>query len=394
MWFKKKRVYADAAAATPLSRRSKKELLRLLDLYGNAGALHGEGVAAKKELEKARRAIAGSIGAHADEIVFTGSGTEANNLAINGVLNPLVRDVRLRKSNIGEVHAITSAIEHQSVQGPLRAISNLSVTEVGVDEHGLVFPNAVTMAVTPATRFVTIQLINSEMGAIEPVREIAKELRRVTDRKIYLHTDASQAPLWLDINVEKLGVDLMTLDAQKVLGPKGVGILYIRRGTPVEPIIWGGKQERGLRAGTENLPLAGAFAVALADAQKGVDKRAKKITQVRDYLWSEIKKVLPDAVLNGPTGAPRVANNINVSIPGLEAQMAVVSLDTLGVAASTRSTCAIGADEPSHVIKALGGPAELAGTAIRLTLLPDASYADAKRIAEALKETAERYRRS
>lgn len=392
MWFKP-RIYADAAAATPISARSKRELVRLLSLYGNAGALHKEGVEAKKELEKARKAIAGSIGAHADEIIFTASGTEANNLALHGLLRPmLLQD--------GEVHAITCAIEHQSVLEPLRALERegLYVTTLEVDKEGLVDPEALRGALNEETALVSVQLVNSEVGTIEPVRELAKVLRK-NNKKIYFHTDASQAPLWVDISVEKLGVDLMTLDAQKVLGPKGIGALYVRRGTPIEPILWGGKQEQALRGGTENVPQAGAFAVALADAKSGVEERAKNMTVARDYLWSEIKKLIPDAILNGPSTHTnqdrpgfRVANNLSVSVPGLEAEMAVVSLDALGVAASTRSACTIGDAEPSHVIKALGVPQELAGTAIRLTLLPGATRSQMRRIAAALKETSDRYR--
>jgi len=386
--FWKKRIYADAAAATPLSAHSRDELVRLLGLYGNAGALHTEGVDAKKELEKARKSIADSIGAHADEIVFTASGTEGNNLALHGALRPLLLQQ-------GEVHAITCAIEHQSILEPLRALERegLYTTVLPVDSEGVVSPDSLREALNDETALVSIQLVNSEVGTIEPVRELAKVLRK-HNKKILFHTDASQAPLWVDINVEKLGVDLMTLDGQKVLGPKGIGALYVRRGTHVEPILWGGKQERALRGGTENVPQAGAFAVALADAQSGVEERVKKMTEVRDYCWSEIQKLLPDAILNGPnpSGSTRVANNLSVSIPGLEAEMAVVSLDALGVAASTRSACNIGSDEPSHVIKALGVPKEMAGTAIRLTLLPGVSFSEARRIASALKETATRYR--
>lgn len=384
--FWKKRVYADAAAATPLSRRARRELVRLLPLYGNAGALHREAVEARKELERARHSIAASIGAHADEIVFTASGTEGNNLALQGLLRPML----LAGQN---VHAITIAIEHQSILEPLRQLvrEGLAVTEVGVDSQGLVLPNAIVDAVRPETVLVSVQLVNSEVGTIEPVREIAKGLRRA-NRKIYFHTDASQAPLWVDINVEKLGVDLMTLDGQKVLGPKGIGVLYVRRGTPVESILWGGKQERGLRGGTENTPQAGSFALALADAQRDVEKRVKKMTDVRDFLWQEIKRLIPAALINGPEGGARVANNLNVSVPNLEAEMAVISMDALGVAVSTRSACNIGSQEPSHVIKAIGVPPELAGTAIRITLVPDATFGDARRIAAALFETAERYK--
>ncbi len=384
--FWKKHIYADAAAATPISVRSKRELVRLLSVYGNAGALHKEGVEAKKELEYARKSIASSIGAHADEIIFTASGTEANNLALQGLLKPMI----LEK---GEVHAITCAIEHKSVLEPLLALERegLYTTVLPVDEQGIVSLESLREAVNEETALVSIQLVNSEVGTIEPVREIAKALRK-NNKKVYFHTDASQAPLWVDINVEKLGVDMMTLDAQKIMGPKGVGALYIRRGTPVEPILWGGKQESGLRSGTENVASVGAFAVALADAKAGVVERAERVAEVRNYLWTEIKKLIPNAVVNGPTFANRVSNSLNVSVPGLEAEMAVVSLDALGVAASTRSACTAGSDEPSHVIKALGVPKELSGTAIRLTLLPDATHSDARRVASALKQTADLYR--
>jgi len=250
----------------------------------------------------------------------------------------------------------------------------------------------VPMALKPNTALVSVQLVNSEVGSILPVREIAKELRRA-GRKIYFHTDAAQAPLWVDVNVEKLGCDLMTIDGQKVLGPKGVGVLYIRRGTPIESILWGGKQERGLRGGTENAPQAASFAEALQDAQKNFEKTAQHAAAVRDYLWDEIKRILPDAILNGTAlGGYRAANNLNVSVPGLNADMATVAMDALGVAVSTRSACNIGDEEPSHVIKALGVPRALAGTAIRITLLPSATKREASRIAAALKEVAQRYR--
>ena len=392
----KKRVYADAAAATPLGPRSRREMLRLLDLYGNAGALHQEGVVAKKELEQARKTIANSIGAHADEIVFTASGTEGNNLALHGALRPLLLER-------GEVSAITCAIEHLSILEPLRALERegLYTTVLPVDSAGIVAADALADAVNEQTALVSVQLVNSEVGTIEPLREMAKKIRKMRASRqaqgeqlpLYFHTDASQAPLWVGINVEQLGVDLMTLDAQKVLGPKGIGALYIRRGTHVEPILWGGSQEHGLRGGTPNVPLAGAFAVALADAQTGVEERAQNIAEVRDYCFEEIKKLIPDALLNGPElGDARVANNINVSVPGLAADMAVVALDVEGVAASTRSACNIGEEEPSHVIQALGVPPELAGTAIRITLLPDATKRQARFVAEALAAVAARYR--
>ncbi|MEI6864238.1 MAG: cysteine desulfurase family protein [Candidatus Adlerbacteria bacterium] len=413
MWFRKKRLYVDAAAATPISPRAKQELVRLLDLYGNPGALHKEAVEAKKELDLARDSIAASIGAHADEIIFVASGTEANNLSITGVLLPLLRAGKKASPVDGlrpRVHAITSVIEHHSVLEPLRALQSegLLLTELPVDSEGLVSAEQVTNAITDTTVFVSVQLINSEIGTIEPIRDIAKVLRRAS-HKIYFHCDASQAPLWLPVNVEKLGVDLLTLDAQKILGPKGVGALYVRRGVVLEPMMRGSKQERGLRGGTENTPLVGSFAVALAAAQKGVIERAARIAAVRDACIAEIQKYIPDVHINGPAQNPlrqsavpqpgsapafphRVANNINLSVPGLDREMAVIGLDAEGVAATTRSACNVVDKDPSHVIEAIGTPKELHTTAIRITFLPDATHADARRVARALTEIARRYR--
>lgn len=403
--FWSKRIYADAAASTPLSRRAKKELVRVLDMYGNPGALHKEALAAKQELDRARKTIAEAIGAHADEIVFTASGTEANNLAILGTLGPRLR--------LGEkLSAVTSVVEHQSVLAPLRALERegLVLSVVGVQQDGVIFPNAVPDAMRADTALVSIQLINSEMGAVQPVREIAKALRR-SNTNILFHIDASQAPLWMDIKVEKLGVDLLTLDAQKIMGPKGIGVLYIKRGTLIDPVIWGGGQERGKRAGTENAPLAAAFAVALKDAQAGVERRAKQVSAVRDYLWQEIKKALPETILHGPEipsepalraarpsptvsgGNFRAANNLNFSIPGLDGQMCVVAMDAAGIAISTRSACSTDDEEPSYVIAALGVSKKTAQEAVRITLLPDASRRDAQRITQVLSEIANRYRK-
>ncbi len=385
--FWSKRIYADAAASTPLSRRAKAELVRVLAIYGNPGALHKEALAAKQELEAARTTIADAIGAHADEIVFTASGTEANNLALMGTLGPRLR--------LGEkLSATTSVIEHQSVLAPLQALERegLTLSVAQVQPDGLLFPNAVPDAMQADTALVSIQLINSEMGAVQPVQGIAKALRR-TQTPVLFHIDASQAPLWMDIKVEKLGVDMMTLDAQKIMGPKGIGCLYIKRGTLIDPVIWGGGQEKGRRAGTENAPLAASFAAALKDAQQGVERRAKKIAAVRDFLWQEILKGMPDAVLHGPQGENRAANNLNFSIPGLDGQMCVVAMDAAGVAISTRSACSSDDEEPSYVIAALGVAPKVAKEAVRITLLPDASYSDARRIALVLDEIVKRYKK-
>jgi cysteine desulfurase len=392
MMWKKKRVYADAAASTPVSRNAQKELFRLLGLYGNPGALHTEALLAAAELDLARESVAEVIGAHPDEIVFTSGGTESNNLAIDGFLHTLLVSGE-------EVHAITSAIEHPSVLQPLRALreEGLTITELPVNSAGLVSPKELAEAVTENTVFVSVQLVNSEVGTVQPVREIAKELRRIRKEReegsfpLYLHVDASQAPLWKKVQVDKLGVDLLTLDGQKILGPKGVGILYVRREVQIEPQQRGGGQERGLRSGTENVALAGSFAVALRDAQAAEAQTSKRIAELRDFLLQEILKRIPTAAVNGAVGDERVANNLSISIPGLTGEMAVIALDAFGVAASTRSACDSSAQEPSHVLVALGLSTEQANGAIRLTLLPTATKEEMLRVADALKEVKNLY---
>ncbi len=382
-------IYADAAASTPIHPRVGKRMIALLDTFGNPGGLHAEALAAAQELEGARREIAEAIGAHSDEIIFTASGTESNDLAIFGVLRPLLREHK-------SVHAITLPIEHPSVLEPLEYLKKhegLSLTHVEVDGGGLVSPKDVYEAIAPNTAFISIQLVNSEIGVIEPVREIAKMIRRARRERaeagntlpIVFHVDAAQAPLYLDLKVDALGVDLMTLDAQKVQGPKSIGVLYRRRGIDVEPMILGGTQERGQRAGTGNCVLAAAFAEALAIAQKGVEARTKKVAVVRDYLLSEIQKAIPSAEING-TMKSRIPNNLNISIPGLDGETAVIALDAAGIAISTRSACSTEDENPSHVLAALGHSQGRARTAVRITLLPDATKQDAKRITRALFE--------
>ena len=391
------RIYLDAAAATPLSGVAHRELLRLLGVYGNPGALHQEALAAKAKLDRSREMVATAIGAHTDEIIFTSGGTEANNLAIRGTLAPLL-------GTGSRVHAITSAIEHPSVLEPLRALvpDGLELTELPVNEAGLVSAKELAAAVTDHTAFVSVQLVNSEIGTIEPIRAIAKEIRRIRKDRLQrsdlctqplcFHCDASQAPLWLTVGVEQLGVDLLTLDGQKIMGPKGVGALYVRRGTTLQPQSRGGGQEKGRRGGTEDVPLCGSFSAALIDAQHDTSIRSAHTASLRDLLCSKIMRLMPEARVNGAVGDERVANNLNISIPGLDGEMAVIALDAEGVAASTRSACDSSDEQPSHVLVALGlEPIRIKG-ALRLTLLPTTTKKDVLRAAHILADVAKRYR--
>ncbi len=394
MQFFKRRVYADAAAATPLSKRAHAELSRLLHIYGNAGGLHREALAAKVELEAARERAAQAIRAHADEIFFTSGGTEANNMALGGVVSAMA-------GKYGDLHAITLSIEHPSVLEPLRAMAlegHIELTELPVEKDGRLDLKVLKEAMRPNTALISIQMVNSEIGTIQDIREIAKIVRhekklRDSALPLLFHTDASQAPLWLPLAVESLGIDLMTLDGQKIMGPKGVGLLFVKRGTPLQPVVFGGGQERGMRSGTENVPLIGSFAAALEDAQKNVEKTAERVASVRDFLMNEIQRLVPASSIYGVLGEWRVANNVNVRIPGLLGDMAVLALDVEGVAASTRSACSSDDEAPSHVIRALGATPQDAREAIRVSLLPSATRADARAIALALKKVVRRHSR-
>lgn len=381
----------DAAAATPMRPEVVRSIQEVAELFGNPGALHAEGVKARARLEEARREAAEAIGAHADEIVFTGSGTESNNLAIFGVVGTPFS----HSQGCENVHIITTTIEHPSVLEPIRALEGCGarVTYLSVDGEGRISLPDVKAALTDETRLVTIGMINSEIGTIQDIRGIAKIIR---DRKKegmpvpLFHVDAAQAPLWLKLNVEQLHPDLLTLDAQKMHGPKGAGLLYVRRGVTLRPHTLGGGQERGLRSGTESVSLAVGLARALSLAQKECEVNTTRVSMVRDALLATIEKLLPDIRLTG-SREHRVANNLNVSVPGLIGERAVLALSAWGVAASTRSACAAKDEELSHVIRTVADT-ERARTAVRFTLLPTASASDAQTAAKLLAKAATQYR--
>lgn len=395
----RREVYADAAAATPLSPRASHELIRLLSVYANPGGLHNAARAAKDELIAARERVAEAIHAHPDEILFTSGGTEANNMALGGVVGALA-------GSVGDLHVLTTAIEHPSVLEPLRAMSlegHIEHEELPVEADGRLSLAVVKAAIRPTTGLISVQLINSEIGTIQDIRELMKLARHERKARLtkdgphalplVVHCDASQAPLWLPVHVESLGVDLMTLDGQKCMGPKGVGALFVKRGTPLQPVVFGGGQERGLRSGTENVPLIGSFSVALHEAQAGVEERARDVSHIRDFLITSLMHELPEAQIFGAQGEWRTANNCSVRIPGLLGDMAVVALSAHGIMASTRSACSSDDEAPSHVIKALGVAPQVAREAVRITLLPTVSIADTKAIVRALKKVVHRYKR-
>ena len=302
----RRRIYLDYAATTPLDSRVEKAMRPFLRVkFGNPSSIHTEGVAAKKAMDGARTSVARCLEAHADEIVFTSGGTEANNLALYGVLNHLAntdgRRYLLKKQ--GKPHIVTTNIEHASVLEPLRELERqgrVSVTYVPVESNGIVKPEKIIAAIRPNTALVSVMYANNEIGTIQPIRKIGQLLAPLRNSKFIIHnspsekrypvfhSDACQAPLYLRCLVNALRVDLLTLDAHKMYGPKGVGILYARRGTPLSSLLLGGGQEKGLRSTTENVSGVVGLAKALELAIAERERESRRLEKLRDYFYSQI----------------------------------------------------------------------------------------------------------
>lgn len=363
----------------------------------NPSSIHGEGVRAAAHLAAARRRAAAVLGVSPTEIVFTGGGTESNNLAVFGPARFYNRQFKKHP------HIITSVIEHHSVLRPLQALeaNGVSVTYLPVDKEGLVDPKEVERALRPETVLVSVMLANNEIGTIEPLKEIARVIRRWRQAQgtpyPYLHTDACQAPHYLDLKVPAWGVDLLTLNSAKLAGGAGVGLLYVRRGLELAPLLYGGGQENGWRSGTENVKGISAFVKALEKAQGERVKVAARLTVLRDYFISQILK-LPGTVLNGPSTslgaiAPRLPNNINISFADCEAEQLVLELDARGVAASAGAACSQPGGDTSYVVKALGRSEGEAAGALRLTLGPKTTKAELDYVLKILPPILQKLRR-
>ncbi len=353
-----RRVYLDHAATTPVLPEVADAMRPYLtDIFGNPSSVHSFGQEAKRALDASRDTVARIIGADASEIYFTSGGTEADNLALIGVA----------RANVGKGnHIVTSAVEHHAVLETCEFLetSGVEVTVVPVDGHGLVDPADVERAITDKTILVSIMHANNEIGTVEPIAEISRITR---ERGILFHTDAVQTVGAIPVNVDELGVDLLSLTAHKFYGPKGVGALYVRRGTRLARLIHGGAQERDRRAGTENVPGIVGLAKALEISQDGIEERAQAQSELRDYLIRGLTARIEGVRLNGhPT--ERLPNNVNVSIENVEGESLLLSLDMAGVAASSGSACTSGALEPSHVLHAIGQPLEAVHGSIRFAL--------------------------
>lgn len=358
--------YLDHAATTPVSPEALAAMRPYFsDAYGNPSSLYELAQQSRHALDEARERCARVLGARTGEVVFTSGGTESDNAAIVGAALAL-------RAKGG--HVVTTAIEHHAVLHACDLLETLGfeVTRLPVSRDGLVSVEDAVAAVTERTAVVSVMLANNEVGTIQPVAEIAARVKARAKElgvETVVHTDAVQGAGYLDLNVNRLGVDMLSLSAHKFHGPKGVGLLYIRRNTPFTPTQVGGAQERDRRAGTENVPAIVGMSVALEAAERERAANAAAVGALRDRLIGAVRDRVPDARLNGHL-VERLPNNVNFSFPGVEGEPLLLGLDLAGVAASSGSACTAASLEPSHVLLALGMRADLARASLRLTLGP------------------------
>ena len=357
-------VYLDNAGTTPMDPQVLEAMLPYFSSsYGNPSSLHSMGQEARCALDDARDRVAAVLKCRSREVVFTGSGTEADNAAVFGVATALQET---------GTHIITSSVAHHAVLHSCQHLEPLGfdVTYLPVDSYGMIHPEDVYQAMNSRTTLVTVMYANNEIGTINPISEISQAVRqraKELNRTIAFHTDAVQAAGYLDLDVGRLGVDLLSLSGHKFYGPKGTGVLFVRRGTPILPLILGGGQERERRSGTENIPGIVGLSVALQAADARREEGSAHCTALRDRRIGHITNNISGSRLNGhPT--ERLPNNVNFSFQGVEGEPILLGLDMAGIAASSGSACSSGSLEPSHVLLALGQSAELARGSLRLTL--------------------------
>ena len=372
------RIYADHAATTKLREEALEAMLPWLrEGYGNASSLYKLGREARKAVENARRTVAGVLGADKNEIFFNSGGTEGDNTALRGVM-----------ACAAGRHIVSTAMEHHAVLHTLEALekSGCSVTLVQPDRTGHISPDDIRAALRPDTALISVMTVNNELGTIQPVREIATLAH---ERGILFHTDAVQAAGHIPLNVRELGVDLLTLSAHKFGGPKGVGAIYIRRGTPCAPYLTGGAQEHGARAGTENVAGIVGLARALELSAAEADEEARQLTALRQRLTDGILQI-PHVRENG--GEPRLPGIANFSFAAIEGEYIAMMLDNDGIAVSPGSACAAGSEEPSHVLTAIGLDRAAAKGGLRISLGRENTQADVDAILASVQRAAEKLR--
>jgi cysteine desulfurase len=377
------RVYFDYNATTPLAPDVADAVARATrDLFGNASSVHYFGQQAKAAIDEARAATAALLHADPSEVVFTSGGTESDNFAIRGAADAL--------EPTGRRHLIASAIEHEAVLNTFKALSRRGwrTTLLRVDQTGVVSPDRLREAITPDTALVSVMHANNEIGTIQPIAELAAIAR---EHGALMHTDAVQSSGKIPIDVATLGADLLSLSAHKFNGPKGVGVLWIKRGTRLQPILTGGKHERNRRAGTENVPAIVGLGVAARLAAGKLAAEGGRVAALRDRLEAGILAGVPGTAANGATDA-RVPNTTNISFDRIEAESLLIALDLEGIAVSTGSACSSGTLEPSHVLRAMGFPPHRTQNSLRFSLGMFSTEQEVDRVVDALPRLVQKLR--
>lgn len=378
-----RKVYLDHSATTPVDPEVASLMMTYYtEKYGNPSSIHSFGQEAKQALEEARRQVADFIGAKPEEIIFTSGGTEADNLAIIGATKAYQKKGK---------HLITSAVEHHAVLETLEylAKNGFELTILPVDENGRVSVEDVKKAIRPDTIFMSIMHANNEVGTIQPIAEIGRIAR---ERGVIFHVDAVQSLGKIPVNVDAMNVDMLTISSHKIYGPKGVGALYVRKGIRLTPRAHGGGQEKKRRSGTENTPGIIGFGKACELSQERMAEEALRLEKLRDRLLHGITERIDHVKVNGPQGSERLPNNVNVSIQFVEGESLLLSLDMLGIAASSGSACTSGSLDPSHVLLAMGMPHEIAHGSLRFSLGRQNTQEDVDYVLDQLPKIVERLR--
>lgn len=387
-----KKIYLDYAATTPLDKGVLNEMLPYFnDNFGNPSSVHNMGQIASMAIDETRKKVGNLINANISEIIFTSGATESNNLAIRGILSHYYAK---NGKNAPKPHFITSTIEHHCVLETAESLQKadlIDVTFLSVDAEGLINLEKIKEAIQENTIFISIMYVNNEIGTVQPINEIGELIKKINSNrknKIIFHTDAVQALNYFDCDVKKLGVDMLSFSAHKFYGPKGVGVLYVKKGTPIKGVQTGGVQEFKLRAGTQNVPAIVGLGKAIDEIK---NNNADKIKELRDYMIERVLREVPNSYLNGHK-EKRSLNNANFRFDNIEGEGLLLSLDMEGICASTGSACSSGSLDPSHVLLALGLRHEQAHGSLRLTLGKHTTKEDIDFTVEKIKEIVSRLR--
>ncbi len=380
-------IHLDYAATTPVAPEVLRAMLPYFrDEWANPSAIYRSGVRARTVINQMREKLARMLRIRANGVIFTSGGTESNNLAIIGIIERLHNEGRAYE----DIEILTTKIEHASVLESISELEHRGVHVVYVPLHddGHIDIRAFESLLSPRTALITFAYVNSEIGVIQDVKHITRMVRAHNKKcgsSTLVHLDAAQAPLWLPCEMDMLGVDLLSLDSGKCYGPKGAGVLAFRHGVKLSPVVFGGGQEGGLRSGTENAPLIVGCTLALVRAQATWEARAERVRALRDRMFDELLKAIPDGVVNGGR-IDRVANNVNISIPGIDAEYAVITLDHHGIAASTKSACGAGDTAGSAVVRELTHDDARAQSTVRFTLGEETTNSDIETVVRVLNE--------